>query len=53
MDRGGVPPLSLALRGGSLLYSSRNTETWSPGSPLMRVSEQIKRGLGPTAPAWS
>ena len=47
----GVPPPSLALRGVSRLYSLGSTGIWSSGLLSIPVSEQIKWGLGPTAPA--
>jgi len=49
---GGVPPLSLALCGGSLLYETHQTVGYQLGALPMSGSEQTKWGLGSTAPAW-
>jgi hypothetical protein len=50
----GVPPPARALRGGSPLYRSRRALDFTCCLAVsMPVSEQIKWGLGPTAPAWS
>jgi hypothetical protein len=47
----GVPPTSLALRGGSLLYDLCGLLGMYFCSAFAPVSEQIKWGLEPTAPA--